>query len=92
MEMTSQGADREIKDSLLTKIYKASKENAAISQRKTEAQPRLRSHHYYGFDTKYVSLQSLFFVFFFFCPENSRYTAGTIFSPFYTISFSPHVI
>lgn len=64
MEMTSQGADREIKDSLLTKIYKASKENAAISQRKTEAQPRLRSHHYYGFDTKYVSLQSLLFFFF----------------------------
>lgn len=53
MEMTSQGDNREIKDSLLTKIHKTSKEKATISQRKTVAQTRLRSHHYYGFDTEY---------------------------------------
>lgn len=41
MEITSQGDDREIKDSLLTKIYKTSKEKATISQRKTVAQTSL---------------------------------------------------
>lgn len=50
MEMTSQGDNREIKDSLLTKMYKTSKEKATTCQRKTVAQTRLRSHHYYGFD------------------------------------------
>lgn len=38
MEIASQGDDREIKDSLLTKIYKTSKEKAIISQRKTVPQ------------------------------------------------------
>lgn len=33
MEMTSQGDDREIKDSLLTKIYKTSKEKTTVSQK-----------------------------------------------------------
>lgn len=50
MEMTSQGDNREIKDSLLTKMYKTSKEKATTSQRKIVAHTRLRSHHYYGFD------------------------------------------
>lgn len=62
MEMTSQGDNREIKASLLTKIYKTSKEKATISQKKLVAQTRLRSHLSYGFDTEYLSFQSSFFL------------------------------
>jgi len=53
MEMTSQGDDSEIKASLLTKIYKTSKEKATKSHRKMVVQTRLRIHHYYGFDSEY---------------------------------------
>lgn len=80
MEMTSQGDNREIKDSLLTKIHKTSKGKATISQRKTVAQTRLRGHHYYGFDTEYWSFRSSFFL----------KTQDTQLEQFY--SFSPHAI